>query len=210
MLTALAKDKTLDSVLSGKKQKGLISSIKLLFHLVFSLLVFIAVFVGSSYLYLRPIVSGIKAEYHLPSFVEPTEIDFIKLQEKLLANKNTVKSSWNLTEGEFNALLSSIQVPPVKGFCLNRIKHFLKEQNNVRYYLIGSGYTLKKLVISFEIQAYNSKEPEVANIQINGYQVPKGNWLYNYTASIIKEVAAAGKDRLLERLLNRDILPYNI
>lgn len=208
MFGAIAKDKAPDPALNRKKEKAFISSIKFLVCLAFSLFIFISVFVGFGYLYLRPMVSGIRTELLLPNFVEPTEIDFIRLQEKLLTNKNTANPSWNFTEGEFNALLSSVRVPPIKGFCLNRIKHYFKDQKNVRYYLIGSGYTLKKLVLSFEIRG--SKEAEIANLQINSYQVPKEHWLYNYTANIIKEIAIADKDGLLERLMKKDMLPYNI
>lgn len=174
---------------------------------------FIAVVAGVGFYYFAPIFSAVRTEINLPEFEGPSEQDFWSLQEKMLNKKasidsedNQEKDEWDLTPGQFNALLSSIQVPPVSGFCLSRVRHEYKDKE-LRYYLIGSGYTVRKLVISFVV-FNNGDNSYPSEIRVNTWKLPGDSREEKFVKAIINDIANADKSGLLEKIISRKIKPY--
>ena len=119
---------------------------------------------------------------------------------------NQEKDEWDLTPGQFNALLSSIQVPPVSGFCLSRVRHEYKDKE-LRYYLIGSGYTVRKLVISFVV-FNNGDNGYPSEIRVNTWKLSGDSREEKFVKAIINDIANADKSGLLEKIISRKIKPY--
>jgi hypothetical protein len=90
------------------------------------------------------------AQTSLPEFSGPTQEDFWNLQEKRLDIENNASAPLILKPSEFNAYLNAWQIPPVNGFCLQRAR-FLPGNNRGVFFLIGSGFMLRSLVIQIEI-----------------------------------------------------------
>lgn len=194
-----------------KKESSFIALIKGCGCFFVLLIGFIAIIAGAGFYYFNPIVKSVRTEIKLPEFDGPTEQDFWSLQEKILNkkaanNENSENSEWDLTPGQFNAMLSSIQIPPVSGFCLNKVRHEYKDKE-LRYYLIGSGYTIKKLVISFVIFT-DGKESYPSEIRVNTWKLPGDSREEKFVKAIITDVANADKSGLLEKIISRKIKPY--
>lgn len=173
--------------------------------LFISLSIFICLF------YVKPIVDSVRTDVRLPQFEGPEEQDFWNLQEKLLNDREAMKNdyyftNWDLTPGQFNALLSYIQIPPVAGFCLARVRHEYKDKN-LRYYFIGSGFTLKRLIISFTLRR-DEKSCKPSEIRVNCWKVPGDSIEERLVMMIISSVANVDKTNLLNNLISGKIKPY--
>ena len=148
-----------------------------------SFIFFGIIFIGAGYYFFTPIIKYIRTEAILPVFEGPTEHDFWSLQEKNFnKTKDNSNSKWDLTHGEFNALLSSIRIPPVSGVYLHKVRHNYKNKE-LRYYLICSGYMMKKLVISFTLD--KSEKPQLSNLSVNSWLVPANSIYENYIKKIM-------------------------
>ena len=191
-----------------KKESGFITLIKGVGCFFVCLFLFSALFAGLGFYFFVPIIRAVAAEEKLPDFEGPTEHDFWSLQEKSISNNDeTVDiNKLGLSSGEYNALLSSIQIPPVAGFCLNKVRHSYKNKE-LRYFLIGSGYTFRKLVISFVV--FKDKETAYpSEIRVNSWKVPGDTLKEKYVKSVINDIAKADKSRLLEKIITGKINPF--
>lgn len=106
----------------------------------------------------------------LPEFAGPEQEDFWSLQEKRLDLENTASPTLNLTPSEFNAYLAAWQIPPVSGFCLQRTR-FVHGDGSGTFYLVGSGFTLRNLVIQVEVSKVGLLILP-GKIHINSWPVP--------------------------------------
>ena len=187
-----------------KKESSFIAFIKGMGCFFVCLLMFSALIIGAGLYYFVPIIKAVSVEEKLPDFEGPSEHDFWSLQEKLLGSQDI--GSLKLTNGEYNALLASIRIPPVSGFCLSRVRHSYKDKE-LRYYLIGSGYAFKKLVISFVIfkDGQNSYPSE---IRVNSWRVPGDTLKDKYVKGIINDVADTDKSGLLKKIISGNINPF--
>ncbi len=173
---------------------------------------FVIVAAGAGYFYLIPIFSAVRTEINLPDFDGPSEQDFWSLQEKLLNKKaddeseSSEKKEWDFTPGQFNAMLSSIQIPPVSGFCLSRVRHEYKDKE-LRYYLIGSGYMQKRLVISFVV-SNDGKNSQPSEIRVNAWKPSGDSKEEKFVKGIITDIANADKSGLLEKIITGQMKPY--
>ncbi len=106
----------------------------------------------------------------LPEFAGPAQEDFWKLQEKRLDVENVASASLNLTPSEFNALLNAWQIPPLDGFCMQKAR-FVPGNERGTFYLIGSGFMMRSLVLSVDIaRVQGTLRP--GKIMINSWEVP--------------------------------------
>ena len=187
-----------------KKESSFIAFIKGMGCFFVCLLMFSALIIGAGLYYFVPIIKAVSVEEKLPDFEGPSEHDFWSLQEKLLGSQDI--GSLKLTNGEYNALLASIRIPPVSGFCLSRVRHSYKDKE-LRYYLIGSGYAFKKLVISFVIfkDGQNSYPSE---IRVNSWRVPGDTLKDKFLKGIIKDVADTDKSGLLKKIISGNLNPF--
>ena len=190
-----------------KKESGFVALLKGMGCFFVCLFFFTIITVGAGFYSFVPIIRAVAAEEKLPEFEGPTEHDFWSLQEKTIGNKDSQDyKSLGLTSGEYNALLASIQIPPVSGFCLNKVRHSYKNKE-LRYYLIGSGYTFRKLVISFVVfkDAANSYPSE---IRVNSWKVPGDTLKEKYVKGVISDVAEADKSGLLKKIISGSLNPF--
>lgn len=177
------------------------------FFFLFSLFIFVSTLI-CIYLF-GPTVSAIRLEDKLPDFDGPTEQDFWSLQEKKLEldKQKDGKEFNNITfsQGQFNALLSSVRIPPVSGFYLSKIRHSYINKE-LRYYLIGSGYMLRKFVISFVI-FNNQSQSYPSEIKINSLKVEHNSLIERYVKNLITECAIADKSGLLNNIITGEFKP---
>lgn len=167
------------------------------------LIILVVILSGIGWYFFNEPVTGIMSEAELPEFDGPKQDDYWALQELLLKRQSvdeSEKQEINMTHGQFNAFLASIQVPPQYGFCLHRIKH-ISQNENVRYYLLGSGYMQKHLTISFTLRSDSSKA-KIADIIVNSYELNKDSLGYNHVIDIIKSIAAADKGGRFSKILD--------
>lgn len=189
-----------------KKEDGcFISLIKGIGCFFFLLFIFNILAMGATYYFFSPILESVRTDAKLPIFEGPSDHDFWSLQEKnikeLIANQQEI----NLTNGEYNALLSSIRIPPVSGVYLHRVRHFYKDKE-LRYYLICSGYTIRKLNISFVV-GKNEKGFFPSELKINNWKVPGDSCYERFIKLIIYDLANADKSGLLTKILSGKIKP---
>ena len=193
---------------SKKKESGFVALLKGMGCFFVCLFFFTIVTIGAGFYFFVPIIRAVAAEEKLPDFEGPTEHDFWSLQEKTIGNNEENKdlNKLGLNGGEYNALLASIQIPPVSGFCLNKVRHSYKNKE-LRYYLIGSGYTFRKLVISFVVfkDGDNSYPSE---IRVNSWKVPGDTFKDKYVKGIISDVADADKTGLLNKIISGKVNPF--
>ncbi len=193
---------------SKKKEDGcFLALLKGFGCFIVSIIFFSIVFLGIGYYFFSPIIKAIRTETALPNFEGPTEHDFWSLQEKQLQDKdnNNSDKEWNLNHGEFNAWLSSIRVPPVSGLYLIKARHSYIN-NELRYYLICSGYTLKRLNISFIVD--NNNPANIKNIKVNSWVIPSGSIYEKYIICLINDIANADKSRLLNKIIQGELKPF--
>ncbi len=187
-----------------KKDGCFISLIKGFGCFLIFLFFFSVLLTGTGYYLFGPIVKAVRTDCALPEFDGPTEHDFWSLQEKQLNKKDGDSDEIiHLTHGEYNALLSSIRIPPVSGVYLYRVRH-ISNESYLRYYLICSGYMLKKLVISFIIDK-KQNNPYPAQININSWPVPKDSIYEKQINKIIKNMADSDKTKLLTKIISGKI-----
>lgn len=123
----------------------------------------------------------------LPQFAGPDQEDFWKLQEKRLDSETLASSPLILTQSEFNAYLNSWQIPPVNGFCLSRCRFFAGEGRGT-FYLIGSGFSLRSLVIGVEIIRKTAGQHELGKITLNNWEIPPDAFLRKYAEKFIGSI----------------------
>ncbi|MBR4569830.1 MAG: hypothetical protein IKO19_04105 [Candidatus Riflebacteria bacterium] len=192
---------------SKKKESGFVALLKGMGCFFVCLFFFTIISVGAGIYFFVPIIRAVAAEEKLPEFEGPTEHDFWSLQEKTIGNKDSKDyNSLGLTSGEYNALLASVQIPPVSGFCLNRVRHSYKNKE-LRYYLIGSGYTFRKLVISFVVFK-DGQHSFPSEIRVNNWKVPGDTLKEKYVKGIIGDVADADKSGLLKKIISGALNPF--
>ena len=191
-----------------KKESGFVSLLKGIGCFFVCFFFFSLITIGASFYFFVPIIRAVSAEEKLPEFEGPTEHDFWSLQEKTIGNKEEAAdiNKLGLTSGEYNALLASIQIPPVSGFCLSKVRHSYKNKE-LRYYLIGSGYTFRKLVISFVVFKDGEKSYP-SEIRVNSWKVPGDTFKDKYVKSLISDVATADKTGLLNKIISGKINPF--
>ncbi len=136
----------------------------------------------------------------LPEFAGPEQEDFWKLQEKRLDLENVASPTLILKPSEFNAYLNAWQIPPAAGFCLQRAR-FVPGNDSGTFYLIGSGYMLRSMVIQIELKQAE-KGLEAGSIRFNFWQVPDSGWVRRQSENIIRRILAADKNRLAIDYLN--------
>lgn len=177
------------------------------FCVVLGIIVILALFLGIYFL--NPIVTSVRIPLELPSFEGPTEQDFWTLQEKKLnlndIDKNKSNTNLELTHGEFNALLSSIRTIAINTFCLHKVRHTYKNKE-LRYYLIGSGFTLRRFIITFVV-ANNEKNTFLTEIKVNNWKVPGNSISERFIKNIINEVAQVDKSKVLINIISGNINP---
>lgn len=139
-------------------------------------------------------VSQFMAPVTLPEFAGPDQEDFWKLQEKRLDLESVASPTLILKPSEFNAWLNAWQIPPAAGFCLQRAR-FVPGNDSGTFYLIGSGYMLRSMVIQIELKKA-ADAYEVAAIRFNRWQVPAAGWVRRQSENIIHRILSADKDRL--------------
>ena len=118
-------------------------------------------------------VAEFMAPVTLPEFAGPDQEDFWRLQEKRL-------DAW--------------QIPPAAGFCLQRAR-FIPGNDSGTFYLIGSGYMLRSMVIQIELKK-TAEGYGVAAIRFNRWQVPASGWVRRQSENIIHRILSTDKDRL--------------
>ena len=133
----------------------------------------------------------------MPDFAGPTQEDFWRLQEKRLDLEDQASSTLILKPSEFNALLNAWQIPPVKGFCLQKAR-FAATDAGGSFYLIGSGFMMRSLVIRVEIAGIADKF-KTGSIFINSWQAPEHGWVRNQVESWLMAIIEADRDSLLAR-----------
>ena len=192
---------------SKKKESGFVALLKGMGCFFVCLFFFTIITVGAGLYFFVPIIRAVAAEEKLPEFEGPTEHDFWSIQEKTIGNKDSQDyNTFGLTSGEYNALLASIQIPPVSGFCLNKVRHSYKNKE-LRYYLIGSGYTFRKLVISFVVFKDGSHSYP-SEIRVNSWKVPGDTLKEKYVKGVICDVADADKSGLLKNIISGSLNPF--
>lgn len=97
----------------------------------------------------RPVGPFYSTKLYDIEFKQPKEADFLSLQEKLLDAKSSGASELSLTIPEYNAYLRRIPAYPAFGYCVQKVM-FNVDKNKPILYLLGSGYTRKKLTIKIE------------------------------------------------------------
>ena len=191
-----------------KKESGFVSLLKGIGCFFVCFIFFFLLAAGAGFYFFVPIIRAVAVEDKLPAFEGPTEHDFWSLQEKSIGSKEGTEDirQLGLTSGEYNAMLASIQIPPVSGFCLSKVRHSYINKE-LRYYLIGSGYTFRKLVISFVVFKDGNKSYP-SEIRVNSWKVPGDTLKEKYVKSIISDVASADKSKLLEKIISGKINPF--
>ena len=147
------------------------------------------VFVVLGWFFLAEPLQLVFTQEKLPEFAGPEQEDFWNLQEKRLDLESTASASLVLRPSEFNAYLNAWQIPPVSGFCLQRARFVAGEQRGI-FYLIGSGYMLRSLVIQIEI-AKTSGGIKPGLITINSWPVPADGFIRNQVEKFIKSILEA-------------------
>ncbi len=191
-----------------KKESNFIAFIKGIGCFFFSFISFLTIFILVIFYFITPIISNIRIQQELPNFEGPNEQDFWSLQEKKLGKSfkdNLIDQSFNLTSGEYNAFLSSIRITTTDTFCLLKVRHTFKDKE-LRYYLIGSGYTLKRLVISF-VLSNDGNNTFISEITLNSWKVPGSSLYERYIISIIKDLAKSDKSGILDNIISGKIKP---
>jgi hypothetical protein len=191
-----------------KKESGFVALLKGMGCFFVCLFFFIAVATGAGFYFFVPIIRAVAAEEKLPDFEGPTEHDFWSLQEKTIANGEESQdiNKLSLTSGEYNAMLASIQIPPVSGFCLSKVRHSYKNKE-LRYFLIGSGYTFRKLIISFVVFKDGTKSYP-SEIRVNSWKVSGDTLKEKYVKGVIDDVADADKSGLLKKIISGTLNPF--
>ena len=191
-----------------KKESSFVALLKGMGCFFVCLFAFSIIALGSGFYFFVPIIRAVSVEDKLPAFEGPTEHDFWSLQEKRVANGEETQdfNKLSLTSGEYNALLSSIEIPPVSGFCLSKVRHSYKNKE-LRYFLIGSGYTFRKLVISFVVFKDGEKSYP-SEIRVNSWKVPGDTIKEKYVKGIIADVANADKTGLLKKIISGNLNPF--
>jgi hypothetical protein len=139
-------------------------------------------------------VAEFMAPVTLPEFAGPDQEDFWRLQEKRLDLENIASPTLILKPSEFNAWLNAWQIPPAAGFCLQRAR-FIPGNDSGTFYLIGSGYMLRSMVIQIELKK-TAEGYGVAAIRFNRWQVPATGWVRRQSEDIIHRILSTDKDRL--------------
>jgi len=158
----------------------------------------ILLFLG--WFFLADPVAEFMAPVTLPEFAGPDQEDFWRLQEKRLDLESIATPTLILRPSEFNAWLNAWQIPPAAGFCLQRAR-FVPGNDSGTFYLIGSGYTLRSMVIQVELKK-TEKGLEAGAIRFNRWQVPASGWVRRQSENIIRKILSADKDRLALDYLN--------
>lgn len=158
----------------------------------------ILLFLG--WFFLADPVAQFMAPVTLPEFAGPDQEDFWRLQEKRLDLESIATPTLILRPSEFNAWLNAWQIPPAAGFCLQRAR-FVPGNDSGTFYLIGSGYTLRSMVIQVELKK-TEKGLEAGAIRFNRWQVPASGWVRRQSENIIRKILSADKDRLALDYLN--------
>ncbi|HNX74636.1 MAG TPA: hypothetical protein PLM07_09105 [Candidatus Rifleibacterium sp.] len=133
----------------------------------------------------------------MPEFAGPAQEDFWRLQEKRLDIENQASSTLILKPSEFNALLNAWQIPPVKGFCLQKAR-FVATDGGGTFYLIGSGFMMRSLVIRVEI-ARSADRFKAGSISINSWQAPEHGWCRDQVESWLMAIIESDRDSLPAR-----------
>ncbi len=189
-----------------KKEDGcFISLIKGIGCFFFLLILFNILVIGAGYYFFSPILKSVSTDAVLPEFEGPTDHDFWSLQEKNIKELIATQQDISLTNGEYNALLSSIRIPPVSGVYLHRVRHYYKDKE-LRYFLICSGYTIRKLYISFVV-GKNEKGFFPSEIKINNWKVPGDSFYEKFTKKIINDLANTDKSGLLTKIITGSLNP---
>ena len=139
-------------------------------------------------------VAHFMAPVTLPEFAGPDQEDFWSLQEKRLDLESVASPTLLLKPSEFNAYLNAWQIPPAAGFCLQRAR-FIPGNDSGTFYLIGSGYMLRSMVIQVELKK-TEKGLEAGAIRFNRWQVPASGRVRRQCENIIHRILAADKDGL--------------
>ena len=137
----------------------------------------------------------------LPQFAGPDQEDFWKLQEKRLDLESIASSALTLTPSEFNAYLSSWQIPPINGFCLHRCR-FAPGKGRGTFYLIGSGFMLRTLAIGIEITRKDAGRFEVGKITLNNWEISKEAFFRKYVENFVSSIVEAAPNGLPLRFLS--------
>jgi hypothetical protein len=143
--------------------------------------------IGISYFYLANAFSEITRPIDIPQFAAPDQETYWTLQEKRLERAEKEKGTVELTPSEANALLSFISLPPINGFCLQRLR-FLPGENQGSLYIIGSGFFLRSLVFVLELKFKPQGPPEVMQIRINRFKVPARGLVHNLFVDYLKSI----------------------
>ena len=191
-----------------KKESGFVALLKGMGCFFVCLFFFSIITIGISFYFFVPIIKAVATEEKLPDFEGPAEHDFWSLQENSIGNNGDAVdvNKLGLSSGEYNALLASIQIPPVSGFCLSKIRHCYKNKE-LRYYLIGSGYTFRKLVISFVVFKDGAK-CYPSEIRVNSWKVPGDTVKEKYVKGIISDIANADKTGILNKIISGKLNPF--
>lgn len=136
----------------------------------------------------------------LPDFSGPEQEDFWSLQEKRLDLENTASPTLSLTPAEFNAYLSAWQIPPVSGFCLQRTR-FVAGDGRGTFYLIGSGFGMRNVVIQIEISKVGLRLLP-GKIQINSWPVPLSGWVRTRIDTFLHNLLSIDPNGLPVRFLD--------
>jgi hypothetical protein len=130
----------------------------------------------------------------LPAFAGPEQEHFWSLQEKRLDQENAKDPVLQLTPGEFNAFLSSMQFLPAAGLCIHRVR-FVPQENSGRFYLIASGFFMRNLIVQIEIRANDRK---TGDLMINSLLLPAGSWINAKAISFLHDVLVSSKIKAIE------------
>ncbi|HAE40932.1 MAG TPA: hypothetical protein DCG57_20215 [Candidatus Riflebacteria bacterium] len=135
----------------------------------------------------------------LPEFAGPEQEAFWTLQKKLVDLEISETTAVTLTHSEFNAFLSGYQLPPEKGFCLQRLR-FSADKDGATLYVTGSGFFMRSLIFQLGISAAAS-QMRVNRLQINSLVLDADTIVAKHVLQYLKDLAMKNAEGFVARII---------
>ena len=147
----------------------------------------------------------IKEPALLPEFHLPSQEDIWNFNNKLKAISNEEQNpKLILSLAELNYHANVFSYKPAYGFYIDKIR-FASKDNQLKCFLLASGFTLRSLIFSFSIGS--EKEQFVLNnFTINNKRLSPSSPIYKYFLKALKQISNQHPDSLLAKILSDKLL----
>lgn len=146
----------------------------------------------------------------LPEIELPTDSDFWHLQEKTLDAQTSGSNELVLSISEYNAYLNRIVSAPKSGFYHQKTR-FLLEENNLTYYLVGSGFMQKMLNIRLEFKHDEDKTDSLTTyakpnkIYFNKLMLDNKSFLYKLYFALYTKIVEFGDELSFKEVVLKNL-----